>query len=169
MKTLLQLLTNVIIKWGVQKCFHYLYGRKFSLVTDHQPLVHILAHSTNCQTCKLLVYSFMLYFYNTSYWTLSTRSPDSWQCRLSVKASLYVRTFFIDMDNDSLFHLQQFDILPITANEIARATQEDEDLNVVFKGLHSGIPLRVMNLQFGCILYGLRVYRAYKVQADNLT
>ena len=39
--------------WGVKMFHNYMYGRRFTLVTDHQPLVSI-CHPEKCPTGKIL-------------------------------------------------------------------------------------------------------------------
>ena len=63
------------IVWAVQRFHYYVYGRKFTLVTDHQPLVHIFGHkkalpemSTNRISrwaLKLMNYDFEIQYRNT--------------------------------------------------------------------------------------------------------
>lgn len=64
-------------------------------------------------------------------------------------------------DDVTLFQLQQIENLPVTAENLAKGTQADEDLRPLFLKLQRGGELRgreaEYSLQDGCIMYGTRV------------
>lgn len=150
------------IKWGVQKFFHFLYGRKFTLLTDHQPLVHIFGTRNKLpvlRATRLLHYALFLQLFQFDIKYRKSELHGNADClsRLPSKSQ-----DLFSMDDVSLFQLNQLDTMPMKVEDIARATQEDPELKVIHEKLRTGVPLQgkegIMTLEENCILYGTRVY-----------
>lgn len=109
------------IKWGVQKFFHYLCGRKFTLVTDHQPLINIFGSRNKLpvlRATRLLHYALFLQMFQFDIKYRKSELHGNADClsRLPCKSEdLY------SMDDVSLFNLQQLDMLPVTSEDTAKA------------------------------------------------
>ena len=107
------------IIYGVQKFHLYLYGRKFTLVTDHQPLVTILdplscSSVGSCQVAVILsAYTYEIQFKRSHENACADASG------LGCNAS---------MGKQYKFGVHQIKSLPITAEWVAIAMREDAKL-----------------------------------------
>ncbi|XP_062574192.1 uncharacterized protein K02A2.6-like [Saccostrea cucullata] len=158
--------------WGVVKFHTYLYGRRFTLVTDHKPLVSILNPSagipamTGARLQRYALYlaghTYDIEYRNTKYYCNAdglSRLP------LSVTASDYE-------DTATVFYNTQMDQLPVTSAQDKLGTQKDNVLShildCVSKG-HNDLPadderFRLYSNRFkeltchqNCLMWGNRV------------
>ena len=118
--------------FGIKKFNTYLYGRKFTLVTDHKPLTSILGPKKGVPTLAaarlqrwamfLSAYSYDIQYKNTlAHGNVDGLSrlplPYSPQDGLAPEATL--------------FNLSQVDSLPVTHSDVEEATQTDDFLQKV--------------------------------------
>lgn len=150
------------IKWGVDKFFVHLYGRRFTLFTDHLPLVHIFGKRQKLpvlQATRLLHYALFLQMFQFDIKYRKSELHGNADClsRMPTKSEQLPV-----MDDISLYQLRQLDTMPISCRDIARATQRDKDLFELYENLRTGSPSggkeSQMTLQSGCIFFGHRVY-----------
>ncbi|XP_062373268.1 uncharacterized protein K02A2.6-like [Sardina pilchardus] len=158
------------IIFGVKKFHKYLYGRKFTLITDHKPLLAILGPHSAIPTLAALrmqrwALILMAYTYDIEY----RRSEDHGN------ADALSRLPETKMDDTAaeqgIFYFSYVDELPVQACEIAEGTKKDSILSKVQHYILEGWPdeLRDSSLKLffnkrtelsadhGCILWGLRV------------
>ena len=157
--------------FGVCKFHSYLYGRKFTLVTDHKPLTTILGPKKGVPpiaaarlqrwALKLAAYSYDIEF----------RSTDQ-----HANADGLSRLPLHNVDplgytsEPSVFNLQQVGSLPVTAAKLAAATRTDKVLSRVHRYVSRGWPRVVepsltpytakkmeLTVERGCVLWGIRV------------
>ena len=157
------------IIYGVKKFHKYLYGRRFTLITDNQPLTTILAPDKGVPALtalRLQRWSLLLsaYKYDIMYRSSTDNANADTLSRFPVK------------DNEelglSINHFSMVDELPITARDIAEETRKDPVLAKVYLYAMNGWPascpdLDTLNEYFkrrheisaerGCVLWGLRV------------
>ena len=125
------------IIYGVKKFHQYLYGRKFTLITDHKPLVSIFSPNKNLPTMTvqrlqryaltLMAYQFDIQYKKTSehgnadglsrLTTSSDRKFDEFETRESIEISCSID---IAMDG-----------LPLSRGTICEETQRDSTLKTV--------------------------------------
>ena len=157
--------------FGVCKFHSYLYGRKFTLVTDHKPLTTILGPKNGVPpiaaarlqrwALKLAAYSYDIEFRSTD----KHANADG----LSRLPLHHVEPLGYTSE-PSVFNLQQIGSLPVTAAKLAAATRNDRELSRVYQYLTKGWPREVesslstyaakkseLTVEGGCILWGVRV------------
>ncbi|XP_022795607.1 uncharacterized protein K02A2.6-like [Stylophora pistillata] len=158
------------IIYGVKKFRQFLYGWKFTLVTDHKPLLSILGPKSAIPTlaaARMQRWALVLSAYD--YEIVFKRSEDHANCDvlsrlprkgsdLAGEASIY-RVSAVDDD------------FPILAKDIARETQHDPAMSKVLHFVMSGWPDRCedetlkpyhnrrleLSCEQSCILWGSRV------------
>ncbi|XGW34211.1 hypothetical protein V3C99_018216 [Haemonchus contortus] len=164
------------IVYGVEKFNQFLYGRKFTLLTDHQPLVKIFGPKSGIPTIaakrlhrwslRLMIYSFDIEYRKTSEFGNAdglSRLPDPRELPSSqmVVNEVMERQMTSETWKDMVLNEQQ----------VAKATQEDEILKRVYKYVMGGWPPRVkekqlqpyekikaeINVYKGCLMWGSRV------------
>ena len=169
------------IIYGVKKFHQFLYGRKFTLVTDHKPLLSILGPKSAIPTlaaARMQRWALVLSAYD--YEIEFKRSEDHANCDalsrlphetsdLGSESSIY-RVSAIDND------------FPILAKDIARETQLDSVLSKVLHFVMSGWPEKCedeelkpyyhrrleLSCEQSCILWGLRVIIPPSLRAKML-
>jgi len=112
--------------FGIHKFHTYLYGRPFTLVTDHKPLTTILGPKKGIPTmaaARLQRWAVCLsaYSYNIEFRPTAAHCNADGLSRLplhSVRAEEYV-------SDPSIFNIHQLDSLPVTAVQLAAATRTD--------------------------------------------
>ena len=121
------------IIFGIQKFHQYLYGRKFTLVTDHKPLVTILnprkgipsLAATRLQRWALILAS---YQYEIEFKPTDKHSNADGVSRLPLPHSCDMEG---RVSEATLYNLQQLDGLPVTADQISTATRNNPLLSKV--------------------------------------
>ncbi len=151
--------------------FHqYLYGRRFTFVTDHQPLVTILvpkrgipalaAARLQCWAITLSAYQYQIEFRNTR-----EHANADGLSRLPLPTASESKVSDADV-----FTVAQVDSLPVTADQIERATRRDPVLSEVWRYTKNGGQWQStdalkpywnrrqeLSVQGGCVMWGIRV------------
>ena len=169
------------IVFGVQKFHKYLYGRHFTVETDHRPLLRILGGKTGLSpiaAARLSRYAVFLsqYRYDIRYKSGSTHLNADALSRLPCTPAKD------EPDPASVFFLSQLDSLPVDAATIRTATADDTMLSQVCEILKNGWPetcLQPVLLEFfkrkadltldnGVIFWGRRAVIPCSLQAQVL-
>ena len=168
--------------FGVSKFHSYLYGRHFTLVTDHKPLTCIFGPKKGVPTIaaarlqrwalKLSAYSYTIRFCCTN-----EHSNADGLSRLPLNHIPVGYT-----PEPAVFNLQQIHSLPVTATKLAVATRTDALLSKVYRFILNGWPNEVdpllmtfarkkteLTVEGGCILWGIRVVVPEKWREKLLT
>ena len=129
------------IVWSLKKFHTYLYGRRFTLITDHQPLTAIFSPVKNLPSmtaARLQRYALLLagYQYDMVYWKKSNHGNANGLSRLPINSPATE----VDADGDAVetFHVSQFDPLPVTAEQVRRETRRDPTLAAVYQAVQTG-------------------------------
>lgn len=124
--------------WGVQKFNTYLYGRHFTLVTDHKPLVQILhPHKAlpAMTAARLQRYAVFLseHSYDIEYKNTTKHCNADALSRLPLENESDGTPDPVD-----LFYTSQIETLPVTSAQIRHETSRDSTLSLVHDMLMSG-------------------------------
>ncbi|KAL3999164.1 tetraspanin-4 [Sarotherodon galilaeus] len=158
------------IIFGVNKFHKYLYGRKFTLITDHKPLLAILGPKPAVPTLAALRMHrwgliLMAYNYDIEY----RRSAE--HANADALSRLPRNTPDNTAEEGSIFYFSHVEKLPIVAKDIERATMKDPILSKVWSYTMNGWPSYVqdkslkpyftrrqaLSAEQGCFLWGQRV------------
>ena len=167
------------IIFGIRKFHPYLYGRQFTLVTDHKPLVTILhprKGTPPLAAARLQRWALILASNNYEIEFKPTEkhcNADS-MSRLPLSISIEKEE---ELSEVSLYSLQLVKTLPVTANHICKMTRNDPTLSKVFQYTMSGWPnipdqqlmpyyrrKYELSVECGCLLWGSRVIIPPKLQ-----
>ena len=160
------------IIFGVQKFHQYLYGRKFTLVTEHKPLITILnprkgipsLAAAGLQRWTLILASHQ---YEIEFKPIDKHSNADGVSGLPLPNSHEMEG---RVSEATLYTLQQFDNLPVTADRICKATRNNPLLSKVKRYTLTGWPKIYeqaltpyyqcrdeLLIECGCLLWGSRV------------
>ena len=130
--------------YGVKKFHQYLYGRHFTLVTDHKPLTAILgskkgvpslaAARLQCWALLLSAYSYDIQFKPTQ----SHGNADGFS-RLPLNGQLIPST----LGAASIFNIAQVQFLPVTFQQIKMETKQDPTLSSISSFVSNGWPNKI--------------------------
>lgn len=162
--------------FGVTKFHLYLYGRHFTLVTDHQPLLKILGPKSAVPAlaaARLQRWAVVLsaYTYDIGFKGSKENVCADALSRLPLAEEDSSRYRTADLEGESSFMVNQIHSLPVTAERIADETKRDTVLKQVKDYTLSGWPAKVTNsslipffhkrqeltVEQGCLLWGGRV------------
>ena len=168
--------------FGVKKFHQYLYGRKFTLITDHKPLLAILGPKKGIPplaAARLQRWSILLSAYNYDIQFKSTSAhanADGLSC-----LPISDNTTPDQSVEVSLFNVAQINCLPVTAQQIDRLTKSDPCLSKVLQYTRQGWPSIVheelkpfkqrateITTEGDCLLWGIRVIIPGKLRGDIL-
>ena len=112
--------------WGVKKFHNYLFGRDFTLLTDHEPLTSIFQPSKSLPAvtaARLQRYALFLagFDYSIRYKNTKLHGNADGLFRLP----LHSETTEGELDPVGLFYAKQFEPLPVTAEQVKLETQKD--------------------------------------------
>ena len=163
--------------FGVLKFHAYIFGRKFTLVTDHQPLTTILGPKKGIPSVaaarlqrwaiRLSAYTYDIEFRSTA----AHGNADALsRLPLPMKGPEYPSEVH-------LCNVKQIESLPVTSHRIRQCTRQDTVLSKVLdytlKGWPSQVPkelqlyrtkLAELSVEEGCLLWGRRVVIPQKLQ-----
>ncbi|XP_058448767.1 uncharacterized protein K02A2.6-like [Malaya genurostris] len=163
------------IVWAVKKFFHYLYARKFTLITDHKPLAQILHPEKSLPTLcisRMANYAdYLVHFnYDVVYKPTQQNTNADYCSRLPVKSlkSAENNESPHEGNEDAFegFTLNAIQQLPVRAELIARETKKDAYLGKLVQELESGrdlaqqghkAPESKYTLVANCLLFEHRV------------
>ncbi|XP_072140440.1 uncharacterized protein [Dermacentor andersoni] len=166
------------IIFGVKKFHFYLYGRSFTLVTDHKPLQTILGPTTGIPTiaaARLQRWAVTLaaYSYNLIIKKSSENAEADFCSRLPLP-DLEAET----KETEETFYSLRLNSLPVSSRDIAAATCKDRILCRVKEFTNVGWPASIKDEQLkpffrrcneltvhqGCVMLGARVVVPAKLQ-----
>ena len=168
--------------FGLRKFHQYLYGRKFTLVTDHQPLTTIFNSKKGIPTlaaARLQRWALLLsaLSYTIQFQPTKAHGNADGLSRLPVKKG----STNADYSEPDLFNIRQIEALPITSGQLKQATRQDAVLSKVLMYTKQGWPTQIsellkpywnrrleLTLEDDCIMWGTRVIVPCKLQEKVL-
>lgn len=160
------------IVWAVKKFYLYLKGRRFTLITDHKPLVAIFGSKRGLPVLaatRLLHYALILqaFQFDIVFRKTNDHGNADFLSRLpKTSEELEVK------DDITIFQMSQIETLPVTSRELRQETWKDEELGPLLEALRKGQNLQGREAQYtiedGCIMYGQRVCVPKKYQKSVL-
>uniref|UniRef100_A0AAV2LVS7 ribonuclease H n=2 Tax=Knipowitschia caucasica TaxID=637954 RepID=A0AAV2LVS7_KNICA len=169
--------------WGVKRFNQYLYGREFTLVTDHQPLVSIFnPHKAIPMTAAARMQRWALFLGGHRYKiefksTLNHANADGLS-RLPLDTATGTKG---DKESVAMFTLMQIESLPVTAEMIERETRKDATLSQVYKATQTGWAASERSflapyfqrrdelaIDSGCLMWGMRIIIPTKQKLANV-
>ncbi|XP_060581109.1 uncharacterized protein K02A2.6-like [Ruditapes philippinarum] len=170
------------IYWAVHKYYPYLYGRKFTLITDCQALLSIFSPSKGIPaTSAARIQRYAVYLsgfdYDIEYKSTKKHTNVDGMSRLPAPSILENESNF-----EEVFFNEQFDKLPITSAQIKRETQREPILSRVYENVNKGWSLNLndpvlkgyhtrrneLTIQRGCLMWGIRVVIPEKLRGQVL-
>ncbi|GFQ88634.1 hypothetical protein TNCT_250091 [Trichonephila clavata] len=143
------------IVWAVKKFYLYLKGRRFTLITDHKPLVALFGSKRGLPVLaatRLLHYALILQSFEFDIIfrkTIEQGNADFFSRLPKTSEKLEVK------DDITIFQMSQIVALPVTSKELRQETGKDIELGPLLKALREGkdckggkpsIPLRMVVL-----------------------
>eukprot|EP00731_Ephydatia_muelleri_P019546 Em0012g371a len=168
--------------FGVRKFHQYLYGRPFTLYTDHKPLTTILGSKAGIPTlaaARLQRWALLLstYQYTIEYRSTACHANADGLSRLPLQSTGEEE----DVTAATVFNVAQLESLPVTAEQLRAATGCDQILGKVLLLTQKGWPTKVnddlkpywirrdeITIESGCLLWGVRVLVPKKLQGRVL-
>ncbi|CAC5419149.1 unnamed protein product [Mytilus coruscus] len=176
------------IIFGVTRFHQYLYGRKFTLITDNKPLSLLLGPKTGIPmlaASRIQRWAIQLsgYQYDVKCKSSSENANADGLSRLPLKETLCESPINIFWEEVEKRNVQALNELPVSANNIKRETEKDSTLVKVKHATLYGWPkytdisnelkpyFRVkdeLSMEEGCLLRGIRVIIPERYRADVL-
>ncbi|XP_059222020.1 uncharacterized protein K02A2.6-like isoform X3 [Stomoxys calcitrans] len=157
------------IVWAVNKFFLYVYGRHFTLISDHKPLTQILDPSKSlpvlCISRMVNYANFLANFNFTVEFKTTKANANADYCSRAMRMDGACNTI-TEYDDFDGFLINQIDQLPTNATKIASETRKDEKLGPILRILESGKSLQAhgyrspeinYRLSGGCLIFEHRV------------
>ena len=130
--------------FGLRRFHQFLYGRKFTLVTDHQPLTTIFSDKKGIPplaAARLQRWALQLSAHNYTIQFRSTKAHANADglSQLPVKENSKRRSY----TDPNLFNICQIESLPLTSGQLKQATRTDSIISKVLMFTKNGWPLQV--------------------------
>ena len=172
------------IVWAVKKFYMYIFGREFTLITDHKPLTSIFHPAKNIPAiaaARLTRYAMFLagLQYKIQYRNTKEHCNADGLSRLPQKLTEGSR---VGPDGANIMNVSQFQQLPVTATQVQRETERDKIMSQAYNFTVNGwsdkpeeedlIPFYNRRYELstygGCLMWGLRVIIPPKLQKQVL-
>ena len=157
--------------FGVKKIHLYLFGRNFTLTTDHKPLTTIFGPKHGIPplaAARLQRWALILaaYNYEIEYRPTGAHANADSLSRLPLKT----KEPDVTSDEPAVFNVAQLECLPVTTKQLRAATRRDPILSKVLRCVTGGWPKHCetelrpywfrrfeLTVEGGCLLWGIRV------------
>jgi hypothetical protein len=177
------------ILFGVKKFHRYLFGRHFTLVTDHKPLLIVLGpkgHITSTSASRLHRWSAILAAYDFSITFRPTKQHANadYLSRFPVPCIEEPCIEAAEEQHNTIAFLDDVVTTPLTHNLVRKAILRDPLLTEVMSYVQSGWPFDTkcsradlqpffvhrheMSIVHGCLMWGLRLIIPVHLRADVL-
>ena len=158
------------LNFGIKRFHQYLYGRPFTLLTDHKPLLKILGPKTGIPSlaaARMQRWALLLsaYSYNIKFRSTQDHSNADSLSRLPLKEETLE-----EISEPSIFNISQLESLPVTNKQVQAATVKDPILSTVWRYTKDSWPASVpdnllpyyrrkeeLTVEGNCLLWGIRV------------
>ena len=158
------------IIFGLNRFYNYVYGRKFTIYTDHKPLVRLLGPKEKLPSvaaARLQRWALQLAAFNYDLKFKRTEENGNADClsRLPRSGGQGERD-----QEAQLFNLRQIEAVPVSASEIRKSMARDTQLSAVFRYTKEGWPSEYnpvlrpyfarreeLTIEDGILLWGQRV------------
>lgn len=169
--------------FGVKKFHAYLYGRKFTLVTDHKPLTTILGPKNKVPplaAARLQRWALVLsaYSYEIEFRPTAAHGNADGLSRLPLHEPSSEDAV---PSGVTLFNVSQLDSLPVTSQQLQAATRTDPVLSRILRCTREGWPKQPddqlrpywshrheFTIEQECLLWGIRALIPKKLQSQLL-
>ncbi len=178
----------LLLVFGVRRFHQYLYGRPFTLYTDHQPLTTILGPKTGVPTlaaARLQRWALILsaYDYKIQFKSTNAHANADGLSRLPVATTSSTDMSLLDTgpQDTKVFTIRQIEALPVTYVQLRAATRRDPLLSRVLLYTQRGWPQEVpemlnpyyrrrdeLTIENQCVLWGIRVIVPEKLRSRVL-
>ena len=151
--------------FGVRKFHNYIYGRRFTLLTDHKPLTYILSPKQGIPplaAARMQHWALILtgYNYDIQYRSTHAHANADGLSRLPIPDGRQEG----NLADVTAFVIGQLEALPMQATEVEEASRADPTLAKVLEYLRQGWPKRIpdgrkdeLSIEGDCIMWGIRV------------
>ena len=168
--------------FGIKKFHQFLYGRHFTVITDHKPLTAILGPKRGVPplaAARMQRWALLLsaYSYDIRFRPTQSHGNADGLSRLPLSVTHPVG----NCEDPTVFNLAQLDALPIQATDITAATRTDPILSKVLHCTRKGWPRKVsealrpfwqrreeLTVEADCVLWGTRVIVPAKLRQKVL-
>ena len=172
---------GLALVFGIRKFHKYIYGRHFTLVTDHKPLLAILGPKKSLLTARLQRWAILLlgYQYDLEFRPSAEHCNADGLSRLPRPGPAAVRDG-VELGTKG-FNMHQIEALPLSAKQLKDATARDPQLSMVFRYTQEGWPAEVstemqpyyrrraeLSIEAGCLFWGTRVIVPLKLRPQVL-
>ncbi|XP_029156135.1 uncharacterized protein K02A2.6-like [Nylanderia fulva] len=154
------------IIYGIKKFYQYLYGNKFTLITDHKPLIQIFAPNKSLPVYSAMRMQHYAIFLQGFNYTIKYRNSKE-HGNADGLSRLPVSESNSNTDVVEAFQIEELQELLLDANLIEKETRKDTKLKKLLCALQTGkealsedrfnLSQEKFNLQDGVIMRGFRV------------
>ena len=125
------------IIFGIKKFHQFLYGRKFTLITDHKPLLAILGPKAKLPTlaARFQRWAISLTAYN---YGLMFRPTNKYSNADGLSPLPLEKSGEDVQDVATIFNLKQIEVLPVDAEQLSKETRKYPELSKVIQYLQQG-------------------------------
>ena len=159
------------LMFGVRRFHNYIYGRRFTLLTDHKPLTYILSPKQGIPplaAARMQLWALILtgYNYDIQYRSTHAHANADGLSRLPIPDGRQEG----NLADVTAFVIGQPEALPMQATEVEEASRADPTLGKVLEYLRQGWPKRIpdevapflrrkdeLSIEGDCIMWGIRV------------
>ena len=166
------------IIFGIKKFHRYIYGRKFTLITDHKPLTTILSPKASLPAlaaARIQRWAIILsaYCYEIEFCSTQEHSNADGLSRLPLETT----SAFEESSTASLFNIHQIGTLPVHPEQLRLETARDHILSKVLRYTLNRWPTSVeasiqlyfirrneITVEAGYLMWGMKVIVPVKLQ-----
>lgn len=157
------------IVFGVKKFHQYLYGRKFTLLTDHRPLTSIFGPHTGIPSMAASRMQRWALLLSAHQYDIKYRKSDQHQ-NADGLSRLPLPTKHSECTQADIFYFKDVTVSPVTSAQVKKHTRTDPVLSEVVDIVSHGrggemtpklkpymVRRNELSVQSGCLLWGYRV------------